>query len=614
MPINLEKKVGLRYLVHSCFRVLSTGDKKRLSLILAFQAALSLLDLFGVALLGVLGALAVSGIESSKSGNRVGLVLRVLHISYFGLQNQIFILGVLSAVVLLTRTFVSIFFTKKSLNFLSNRAANLGSNLFRRYLSQNLLFISKFSSQEALYILTKGADAIILGVVGTVINSSADIILLTILMFGLLVVNPLIAVLTFSTFSVIGISVYLILHTRVSRLSKQSADRQIKSNEKILEAIMTYRETSVRDRKTYYFDNINRNLSGIAKFNADLSFIPFISKYVLESSIVLGTLFVIGAQFYFQDAKHAVGSLAIFMASVTRIAPALMRIQQGALQIKSSQVAATMALKMDEDLLLINNNEIDITNEPDFDFDKCGADIIVSNLGLRYPGKLLPALSDVNVNISRGKFVAVVGPSGAGKTTFVDLLLGVLVPTLGEIRIGGRFPNQIIRLAPGAIGYVPQEVRIIDGSIRENVAQGFSGEEIKDSWVWDALKVANLDGFVRELPEGLNSSVGENGSKLSGGQRQRLGIARAMYTKPKLLVLDEATSALDVNTEMLVSESLRNLRGSVTLIMIAHRLSTVRDADQVLYFNNGELKASGTFNEVRSFVRDFDRQVRLMGI
>jgi ABC-type multidrug transport system fused ATPase/permease subunit len=224
------------------------------------------------------------------------------------------------------------------------------------------------------------------------------------------------------------------------------------------------------------------------------------------------------------------------------------------------------------------------------------------------------ALLDVNVSIESGESLAIVGPSGAGKTTFVDVLLGVLKPSSGDVRISDLEPLAAISRWPGAISYVPQDVVISNGTIRENIAMGFPIEVASDELVWDALEIAQLTEFVKSLPLGLDTPVGERGTKISGGQRQRLGIARAMFTKPKLLVLDEATSSLDGQTEADISDAIQRLKGMVTVVLIAHRLSTVRNASLVVYMTNGEIVARGTFEEVRKAVPDFDHQAQLMGL
>ncbi len=210
--------------------------------------------------------------------------------------------------------------------------------------------------------------------------------------------------------------------------------------------------------------------------------------------------------------------------------------------------------------------------------------------------------------------LALVGPTGAGKSTLADVILGVLIPDSGVALIGGLTPAEALATWPGAVAYVPQDVAMANCSVRENVALGLPVEIIDDDWVWDALNRAHLGEFLRDSREGLDTMIGENGVKLSGGQRQRLGIARALYSRPKLLVLDEATSALDAETEHAIAQTLRELEGSVTTVTIAHRLATIRHCDLVVYLKDGRAQAQGSFSEVRAIEPQFDRQAQLLGL
>jgi ABC-type multidrug transport system fused ATPase/permease subunit len=260
------------------------------------------------------------------------------------------------------------------------------------------------------------------------------------------------------------------------------------------------------------------------------------------------------------------------------------------------------------------NLKLNVNDRLDIVHSGFNAEIKVNNISASYPGMSLPALSQISFEISAGESVAVVGESGAGKTTLIDVLLGVLNTDSGSVTISGLVPTETVMRWPGAIAYVPQDVAIASGTFRENVALGYPAEEATEDLVMRALKIAHLDEYVNSLPNGIDAEVGEKGSRISGGQRQRLGIARAMFTQPHLLVLDEATSALDGETEANISDSISALRGSTTILMIAHRLATVRNADKIIYLSQGKIIAMGSFEYLRSAVPDFDRQAKLMGL
>jgi ABC-type multidrug transport system fused ATPase/permease subunit len=402
------------------------------------------------------------------------------------------------------------------------------------------------------------------------------------------------------------------MRNRAVNLGHRDAELTVLSNEKISEVLISYREATVRSRRSYYANEISSARYRLSDVIAELAFMPSISKYVIEGTMIVGGVAVAALQFTLQDSKHAIATLAVFLAAGTRIAPAIMRVQQDSLRIKSNLGSARSTL----DLISKLPQAIVVTDIPAFqdNYPNFHANIKVSNLYFTYPTSKESALANINLNIVAGSTCAIVGPSGSGKTTFADLILGMFSPTSGEVQISGTSPQEVLIQFPGAVAYVPQDVSIIHGSIRENVALGFPATEATDGRVLAALHTAQLDKFVLELPEGLDTQVGPRGTKLSGGQRQRLGVARALFTRPLVLVMDESTSALDVQTELEVSKAINEIPYPVTKIIIAHRLSTVQSADQVVYIENGSVLASGKFNEIREKVPNFDIQAKLLGL
>lgn len=594
-------------------QVLSRKDKLKVGFVVILQIGLGLLDLAGVAIVGILGALAVSGVASRAPGNRVYGVLDFLNLETLTLQQQATVLGLVAALLLVGKTIISIIFTRRIIFFLSRRGAVISTNLLSRLLAQPLQNLQQRSMQQNLYAVTAGVNTITVGVLATCASLIADISLLLVMTIGLFIVDTLIAVSTLMIFGAIGLALYKLMNKRAQNLGVEQSALNIESNQRITEILGSYREAVVKNRRSFYAREIGKQRFKIAEVGAEIAFMPNISKYVIELTVVIGSLGISAAQFRMQDAAHAVAVLSVFIAASTRIAPAVLRVQQGAISIKASLGGAAPTLELIESLANVSQMD-EVSDLVETSHHGFKATVEAHHLTITYPTRSNPAVRDASFVISEGQSVAIVGTSGAGKTTLIDVLLGVLVPNIGSTRISGLTPLDAIAKWPGAISYVPQDVLVTQGTIRENVAMGFPIHSYSDDLVWNALNVAQLEDFVRSLPGGLDSPVGDRGVKISGGQRQRLGIARAMFTKPKLLVLDEATSSLDGQTESDVSDAIRALHGKVTVIMIAHRLSTVRTAETVIYMDEGVIKAAGSFEEVRTTVPDFDRQAQLMGL
>lgn len=594
-------------------RVLSKSEQRKISLVVVLQIFLGLLDLVGVAIVGALASLAVSGVGSKQPGNRVSAALNFIGLEGQTLQYQATILGIAAALILISKTAISIFFVRKTMYFLSRRSAVISSNLISKVLSQPLLDLQNNSMQKTLYQVTSGVDTITMGVLNTSVIMISDLALLSIMSFGLFVVDPILAFSSLAVFAIIGFGLYLSLQNRAKFLGSEMARISIDSSEKILEVLNSYREIVVRNRRSYYAKEIGRGRFDLANVTAERAFMPNVSKYVIEVTVVIGALLIGAIQFTLNDAFHAVAVLSLFLAASTRIAPAVLRLQQASLGIRSSLGTVGPTLDLIESLSSTKSIE-SLSDEVFTVHQGFIPKVELNSVSLRYPENENFALNGISFKINPGQAIAIVGPSGAGKTSIVDTLLGVLEPTSGSIKISSMNPIDAISTWPGSIGYVPQDVMIINGTVRQNVAMGFPESKSRDHLIWDALEISHLAEHIRSLPDGLDTRVGDRGARISGGQRQRLGIARAMFTKPNLLVLDEATSSLDGETEANISDAIHDLKGEVTIVMIAHRLSTIRECDVVYYLENGNLLAHGDFEEVRMKVSNFNHQANLMGL
>ena len=613
MDLNKTSKFSNLSVVRKSLEVLPPKDRKKLSGIVMIQVLLGGLDLIGVALVGALGALAVSGVQSAQPGDRTNFLLTSLHISDLRFQQQFALLGLLAATALVGRTFLSVLFTRRTLYFLSIRAARISSDLVERLLQQPLLSIQSRSNQENLFAVTSGVNAITMGILGAAVMVVADFSLLIIITTGLLILNPFVAIGTLLLFSVISFALHKTLHGRALKLGNDDARTSIATNQKVIEALNTYRQMFVSDRRTYYVKEISMLRSEAANVKAEITFMPYIGKYVIETTVVIGALLLGAVQFWTQNASHAVATLTVFMAAGSRLAPAVLRLQQGSMGIKGAIGQANLTLALMEELGAkpIQSSPLSRFNTTHSGF---SADVSLEKISFTYPGAKSPTVKNVSLDVEKGQVLAIVGPSGAGKTTLIDILLGLVEPDEGIVKISGKSPRDSIKDWPGAISYVPQDILISEGTILENVVLGYDQSEIPTDKVENAINIAQLTKVISRMPLGLETQVGDRGVLLSGGQRQRLGIARALLSNPKLIVLDEATSSLDGQTEADLADAINGLKNAATVFLVAHRLSTVRSADIVVYLADGEIKAQGTFDQVRAQVPDFAKQAQLMGL
>ena len=610
----------IRGAVRDCLKLIDKRDRRLLALATVIQMGTSLLDLVGVLLIGLVGALAVTTVQGQPPPQFLDQALSGLGIASPSSESLVFVIGIAAAAILLTKSVISSYLMKRVLGFLANRQAQVSARLAAKLLSSPLPQIQRRSSQETAYALIQGAGAAILGVLGQAVVALSEVALLVILGIVLLIVNPVIALCSILFFFLVASLLQFVLGQWATRVGRIAADSDVASLNTIQEVLGAYREVSLTGRLGYYVSEI-RNLRLKSSFAlSNQQFIMMLPKYIFEGALVVGGFLLAVALFSTQGPAAAAGTLGLFLAAGTRIMPSLLRLQSATLGLRSSAEMAAMTLSLEssiegpleEDAALLDKDTPPPRSRDGSDSMAPG--IKLENVTFTHTATSWPAVCLVSFEIPPGSSLALVGKSGAGKSTLADLILGILSPDSGLVTLDGRNAKEFVRLHPGSIGYVAQDVFLSDNTIRSNVALGVPFDEIDDALVWKALTRAHLSEFVRRTAEGVHTRVGERGVKLSGGQRQRLGIARALYSNPRLIVLDEATSALDAETEAAVTQMIKELEGDVTTIVIAHRLSTVRHADCLVYLEEGRMMGSGTFEEVRGQVPALDRQADLMGL
>jgi ABC-type multidrug transport system fused ATPase/permease subunit len=605
--------------VIACLRLIGRRARLVLLALAAGQVVLALVDMVAVLLLGLAVAVITSEVPSTLADNMfVGSLL-----SIFPEQDQlVWIALATSAVLLLVKTLGGFAVQRSGLHFLARRDADVSVRLKSRLLMQPFVTIFSRTSQETAYALTKGSTAATVGVLGNLMLVTSESFLVLVLLTTLLIVDFWVAFFTGILLLAVAAVLYLSVARWAHSLGFRTAGLEVRGIESVQDTLATYRESVASARQSSFLRRFAQIRKEASSAQADAQMVAQVPKYVMELTLILGGGLLIGYQALADSISDSLPVLAVFLIAAARLTPALLRMQAGVVSVRVNAGLASPTLRLaaalEEGPSESPTQHLEFASKTIAGASTFHAgmnsDILISNVSFSFPGQSRKILAGISLEIPAGSSVALVGPSGAGKSTLVDVILGVLPPDEGEVRIGGSRPRDIVAQFPGSISYVPQTVALLDRSIRQNIALGFAEDEIPE-WLLDsAIEGAHLADVVDEAPSGLDELVGEHGMRLSGGQRQRLGLARALFSRPRLLVMDEATSALDSATEYAVSEALANLGASTTRLLIAHRLATVIHCDQVVYLESGRIRGVGTFEEVRSAVKEFDTQVRLLGM
>lgn len=604
---------GQKLKLESFLSVLDKNEKRKYFFYVFIQGVLSILDLIGLGLISVLGVISVNNLQSSYPDDRIVGFLGQFGLESADLSVQLLVIGGTATLILITKTILSMVFMKQLLLFLSKKCNRESADLINKFMNDPKLVNNQVSTQTTLFALTDGMEALILYILGGIASIISDFALLIVLTVGLIIVDPILAVSTLAFFSTVGLSLYLSMHKNAEILGNNSAQLRIERNDKVVQVVGLFKEIFVQNQQRYYqrvFSSIGESL---ATSMAGIRFLPYIGKYVIESAIVLGAVFVGAIQFLTSDAQNAAGALAAFLVAGARIAPAILRMQQSLTALVGNRASATKSFLLMKEINSSRSflDEIN-TDEEKNDFDE-EFSIKLEDVSFQYRSSEAPSIRGISLEIKPRTQIAISGASGSGKTTLIDLIIGIHEPRSGKIHIGGLKPRDLIRSKPGTISYMTQDAFIINGTIRDNICANLK-RYVSDKEVLDVIEKVNLQELIKGFPKGLDHHVGEDGKLLSGGQRQRLGLARAIISKPKILVLDEGTSALDAISENTIMEAINLLRGSTTVIIVAHRLSSIVGADQIVYLEDGQIAGCGKFEELRETLPGFKKQVIAMGM
>ncbi|MEI6637821.1 MAG: ABC transporter ATP-binding protein, partial [Planctomycetota bacterium] len=482
---------SLRKAVH----LLTPGKRRLLFAAAAVQVSLGLLDLLGIALVGVLAAVAVSGTGISTIPAPVQSFLDRVGLGGLTITQLSAVVAVTAVVVLVAKTALSAVMQRRIFRFLANRQAEVSARLARAFLSRPLMDVQRWTEPEAIYALGSGVGAATVSLLGAAIIIASEIFLFAIVAVSLFLLDPIVTLVAIALFATLGLVMQRVLTKRTTRNAQVMTDASIDTLAAVSEALQTYREATVLNRRDLYLARYERLIGQYAGATASTAFIMEIPKYVLESALYLGILLLAGVQFVTKDFAAAASTTALFLAAGTRVTPALLRLQGAGITIRNASVQAQPTFHMADFLQIESSIEANSGPTPvpaaaaikariaeghgDFD-----ASIVVTDATVTYLDALEPALADASFTAPAGSSIALVGSTGAGKSTLADVVLGVLEPAAGTVLISGIAPREAISRWPGAIAYVPQQVALVFGSVRDNVALGLPRDAVDDDMVW----------------------------------------------------------------------------------------------------------------------------------
>ena len=607
----------MRETIRTTWRYLTPRQRLVYASIITGRLVTNLFDLAGIAAIGLLVMAVASGeIEFDIGG---------FYTFRMDETPPEFIAGLvlLAAVAFLAKALFNLLLGLASVRYMAGVEVKASRKIADHLLSGSLGELRRYSQADIQYAVNPSTGAMYGGVLNALSNIITDGSLMLMILGAFVLVNPIAALVVSIYFAGMVVLIQWFISGRLKQVGRDSNQGSISATSAILDSVASFREVAVLKKQPYFLKRFSDARWLLARTKATEVILRNVPRLIIEQGLMLGVLGFVTWQVLLNDAASGLASVGIFVVGSLRIMGAVMPIQASYAGLKTTVVKAEMAQQLQREIFeqqparqelkraleaappLVDSEDGTLGAMP-------GLSVEMKDVEFTYPDADEPVVTDINLSAEPGGFIAFVGPSGAGKTTLADLVLGLNVPQKGTVLIGGRNPLEIREKHPGLISYVPQKPGMVSGTIAQNIALGIPDEKVDEEWIWECLRLAALEEVVRGLPGGIHASLGKQSDQLSGGQLQRLGLARALYPKPRLIILDEATSALDASSEAAVSKNIRELGSAVTLIVIAHRLSTIQHADTVYVVDGGKIVASGPFKTLRKTVPMIEESVRLM--
>ncbi len=561
------------------------------------------LDTFALLLIYAL----INLLSNQGATGYAGKLIHLLNLNASDQYRTALILLGITAGLFITRSVLSVLGLWLSLGIVYSAEAKLLTRLLVGHAYAPQLMRLERNSSETLRTVLDSVDRVMNGVVFSSVSLVANVAIAIAVFVGLFLSSPLVAVTISIYFTLVAFGWVYGVRNGLARHGRRAQELQQERYQLVLQGIGATKELQLRGRSVVFAKEASAATRGILAAMRVGNITGLSLRYVLETSLVFGAVLVVAAAGVTGGRESVLPAIGLVLAGAFRLLPALGQMLSLTNQVQFSGPAIGFAERELETFGAFADEERKSEAlDPPLRLRK---ELRLENVGFSYPTRPQPVLRDVSLVVRPGESVGIVGPTGTGKSTLLDIILGMLEPERGHITVDGAPLGERRGAWQLSIGYVAQDVYLIDDSLRANVALGWLGDEIDDERVVEAVRLAGLEEVVAGLPNGFETFLGERGIRISGGQRQRVGIARALYTQPSVLVLDEATSNLDQTTEHRIVETLASLRGGVTMIVVTHRTASVRHCDQIVYLEDGRVRSAGTFDEIKAAVPEFDEQL-----
>ncbi len=605
--------------IKSSLAFMTPSERSKWYFLTGLRAFLSVLDLAGILAIGFVVTSTAIFLTSGSDPNRV--------VEFAGLQIPAVnaqTLPLVSAAVLvlfLAKALFSLILTRRAAYFVATVEARSAKTIAEIAFGGDLGDARKHSREETMYAIQAGSPAAFNALLNAVNSFATEAMLFVLICIGFLFVDPWATLAAVVYFGFISLVMQYFVGSLMTKAGQIAAEGAVAANTAISDLLSVFRELLVLGKREKYIEGIYKARAAAADSAANLYYLSGMPRYIIEAALLVGVALFVISQALAGDIVTSAATIGVFLSGGFRLTAALLPLQSALLTINAVIPSARTAHEI---LELNRGGEVEPGRRNITSGENSGSPKLVESnapigvefreVSFSYPDGDQPALRNASFEVQPGTQVALMGPSGAGKSTIADLLCAVLTPSSGAIvRIDStRASGDASGL--GNVSYVPQRPGLVSGTILDNIALAINEEEVSREQALEALRLANLTELIAELPQGLDTPLGKLQDGLSGGQMQRLGLARALYTKPGLLIMDEATSALDAESEAEIQKALDSMRGKVTVVLIAHRLNTIQHADKVILVEEGLVRDSGTLKELIARNPSVERVVDLMRV